>query len=85
MSGKSLNKLLHELGVQYKMGDCWLIYQQYADQGYTQSKTHIIDSNRSIMRACWTPKGRLFIYDILKNKCCLLPIIERENGENYDD
>jgi phage antirepressor YoqD-like protein len=35
MSGKAFNKLLHELGVQYKMGDTWLLYQQYADQGYT--------------------------------------------------
>jgi len=46
MSGRAFNKLLHELGIQYKMGNCWLLYQEYADQGYTQSKTHAIDAER---------------------------------------
>jgi phage antirepressor YoqD-like protein len=49
MSGRAFNKLLHDLGVQYKMGNCWLLYQEYADQGYTQSKTHAIDAERSVM------------------------------------
>jgi prophage antirepressor-like protein len=48
MSGRAMNKLLHELGVQYKMGNTWLLYQDYADQGYTQSKTHTIDAERSL-------------------------------------
>ena len=78
MSGRAFNKLLHELGVQYKMGNCWLLYQEYADQGYTQSKTHAIDAERSVMHTYWTQKGRLFIYDLLKNKKGILPVIERE-------
>jgi len=78
MSGRAFNKLLHELGVQYKMGNCWLLYQEYADQGYTQSKTHVIDAERSVMHTYWTQKGRLFIYDLLKNKRGILPVIERE-------
>lgn len=68
MSGRAMNKLLHELGVQYKMGNTWLLYQDYADQGYTQSKTHTIDAERSVMHTYWTQKGRLFLYDLLKNK-----------------
>lgn len=28
MSGKAMNRLLHELGIQYKMGDTWLLYQE---------------------------------------------------------
>ena len=47
MSGRAMNKLLHELGVQYKMGNTWLLYQDYADQGYTQSKTHTIDAEKA--------------------------------------
>lgn len=86
LSGQTFNSLLHELGIQYKMGDCWLIYQKYADQGYTQSKTHVVDAQRSVMHTQWTPKGRLFIYDLLKNKRNLLPMIERierlEDDEN---
>ena len=77
MSGKAFNKLLHELGVQYRMGDTWLLYQNYADQGYTQSKTYAIDAEKSVMHTYWTQKGRLFLYDLLKNRKRLLPVIER--------
>jgi prophage antirepressor-like protein len=78
MSGQAMNKLLHELGVQYKMGNTWLLYQDYAGQGYTQSKTHTIDAKRSAMHTYWTQKGRLFLYELLKNKKGLLPVIERK-------
>ncbi|WP_296972587.1 phage antirepressor KilAC domain-containing protein [Tepidanaerobacter sp. EBM-38] len=78
MSGRAMNKLLHELGVQYKMGNTWLLYQEYADMGYTQSKTHAIDAEKSVMHTYWTQKGRLFLYDLLKNKKGLLPVIERQ-------
>ena len=77
MSGQAMNKLLHELGVQYKMGNTWLLYQEDADMGYTQSKTHAIDTERSVMHTYWTQKGRLFLYDLLKNERGLLPVIER--------
>lgn len=77
MSGKAFNKLLHDLGVQFKLGDCWLLYQSFADQGYTQSKTHAIDAERSVMHTYWTQKGRLFIYDLLKNERNIYPVIER--------
>ena len=78
MSAIALNDMLHELKVQYKMGKCWLLYQDYADKGYTQSKTHIIDSEKSEMHTYWTQKGRLFIYELLKQKKGILPLIERE-------
>lgn len=45
--GKSaiwLNNILHENKVQFKQGGVWLLYQKYADKGYTKSK------NRSIQR-----------------------------------
>lgn len=78
MSAKKLNNLLHELKVQFKQGSTWLLYQKYADKGYTQSKTHTIDAERSKMHTYWTQKGRLFIYDLLKNKKGILPKIEQE-------
>jgi len=77
MSGKAFNKMLHDLGVQFKQCNTWLLYQCYADQGYTQSKTYAIDAERSAMHTYWTQKGRLFLYDLLKNECGLLPVIER--------
>ena len=80
MSGEGMNKLLHDLGVQYKLQKTWLLYQHHADKGYTQSKTHIIDAERSSIHTYWTQKGRLFIYDLLKNKKGVLPLIEREKA-----
>lgn len=79
--GKSavwLNKFLHELGVQYKQGDIWLLYAKHQDKGYTQTHTHVIDSEKSRVSTKWTQKGRLFIYDLLKNNG-ILPLIERED------
>lgn len=78
MSAKKLNSLLHELKVQFKQGSTWLLYQKYASKGYTQSKTHTIDAERSRMHTYWTQKGRLFIYDLLKNKKGILPLIEQD-------
>jgi Rha family phage regulatory protein len=81
MSARTFNKLLHELGVQFRQGDCWLLYQRYADKGYTQSKTHTIDSEKSKMHTYWTQKGRLFLYELLKSRKGILPIMERENQQ----
>lgn len=39
MSGKALNKMLHELKVQYKQSQQWLLYKNYQDKGYTFSDT----------------------------------------------
>lgn len=46
MSGRKFNELLHELGVQYKFRKTWLLYQHYAECGYTQSKTFQIDDEK---------------------------------------
>ena len=78
MSGRKFNELLHELGVQYKFRKTWLLYQQYADCGYTQSRTYAIDESRSVMHTYWTQKGRLFLYDLLKREG-ILPLIEQED------
>lgn len=77
LSATTMNKKLSELGVQYKQGGTWLLYQKYANKGYTQSTTHVIDENRSSLLTKWTQKGRLFIYDLLKQND-ILPLIEME-------
>ena len=77
LSARKLNALLHELGVQFKMGKTWLLYQKYAEMGYTQSKTHAIDAERNVMHTYWTQKGRLFLYELLKREKGLVPLIER--------
>lgn len=80
MSGKRMNSLLNSLGVQYKQSGQWLLYSKYHDLGYTHSKT--IDIKRSdgrpdvVMETKWTQKGRLFIYDLLKDNG-IYPVIEQ--------
>ena len=80
MSGEAMNALLHELGVQYKQSDQWLLYAKYQSRGYTHS--HTIDIVRSDgspdvkMNTKWTQKGRLFLYNLLRMHGTL-PMIER--------
>lgn len=76
MSAKHLNRLLAENGIQFKQGKTWFLYQKYAEQGYTSSKTHAIDAEHSVMHTYWTQKGRLFLYDFLKG-LGILPLIEQ--------
>lgn len=76
MSATAMNKLLNQLGVQYKQGGIWLLYHKYQDKGYTQTATHIIDSEKSNIMTKWTQKGRLFIYELLKQHG-YLPLIEK--------
>mgnify|MGYP003250300630 FL=1 len=77
MSARSLNKLLHSLGVQYKQGDIWLLYAKYQDKGYTHTSTYALDEEHSKVTTKWTQKGRLFIYELLKDND-ILPVIEQE-------
>ena len=82
--GKSaiwLNNYLHEKGIQFKQGDVWLLYQKYAQQGYTSTKTQSFNGSdgkvHSKVHTYWTQKGRLFIYDTLKADG-ILPLIEQK-------
>ena len=80
MSGKAMNKLLHELGVQYKQGSTWLLYAKYQKTGWTHSETVMIkDKNgndKAVLNTKWTQKGRLGLYNLLKENE-ILPLIER--------
>lgn len=78
LGAPTLNKKLHELGVQYKQGGVWLLYSKYQDKGYTQTTTHVIDEEKSKIHTKWTQKGRLFIYELLRS-VGILPLIERED------
>lgn len=81
MSARELNKLLHNLKIQYKQGNQWLLYSNYHGSGYVHSETIQItrsDGRSDVaMNTKWTQKGRLFIYNILKREG-VLPVIERD-------
>ena len=81
LSAKKLNRLLADEHIQFKQSGIWYLYAEYAKCGYTQSKTHLLESGKTVMHTYWTQKGRLFIYDLLKNRCQILPVIERQAGE----
>lgn len=80
MSGQAMNSLLHDLKVQYKQSGQWLLYREHHGKGYTHSETINItrsDGTPDIkMNTKWTQKGRLFLYDLLKENG-ILPTIER--------
>ena len=76
-SGDWMNKKLHEMNVQFKQGKVWLLYQKYAEKGYTQSRTINVDAEKSVFHTYWTQKGRIFIYELLKDQG-ILPLIEVE-------
>lgn len=82
MSGKKMNRILHELGIQYKQSEQWLLYSDYHCLGYTQSEvTDIIRSDGTPdvkLLTKWTMKGRLFLYNKLKEKG-IIPVIEQGN------
>ncbi|QBD85998.1 phage antirepressor protein, partial [Clostridium tetani] len=86
MTGTGLNKLLHELKVQYKQNDQWLLYKEHSGKGYTHSET--IDIVRSDgrpdvkMNTKWTQKGRLFLYNLLRDNG-ILPTIEQEAEREF--
>ena len=85
LSAIRLNQILHDLGVQYKLDGTWILYQDYADCGYTKTQTHAISEDKSVIHTCWTQKGRLFIYDLLKNERDLLPLMERDEETTASD
>ncbi|EGP5568786.1 TPA: phage antirepressor [Enterococcus faecium] len=72
MSPQQMNKLLHKLGVQKKVGNQWLLCKKHMNQGYTKSHTTEIPKadggTKIVMNTKWTQKGRLFIYELLKKE-----------------
>lgn len=81
MSATKFNKILHELKVQYKQAEQWLLYSKYHDKGYTHSEIFDFENKNGInetkLTTKWTNKGRLFLYNLLKDNG-YLPLIEME-------
>lgn len=72
LSAVKLNKILHEAGLQRKVGDQWILYKQHMTKGYTKSDTITFTRSDgrldSKVNTKWTQKGRLKIHEILTEK-----------------
>lgn len=82
LSAKRLNQILRDEKIQFHRSGRWFLYAGYAQRGYAQSKTHEYAPGKTRTHMYWTQTGRLFIYDLLKNRFGILPVIEREDQEN---
>ena len=80
MTATKMNKILAELRVQHKIGGQWVLYKDYLQNGYVQSETVEIERSSGIkdtvMHTKWTQKGRLFLYELLKENG-VFPMIEK--------
>ena len=74
MTAMNFNKLLNELGIQYKRSrgkrSVWCLYAKHLGNGYTDIVTHRSENGYGGMFTSesmkWTQKGRLFLYKTLK-------------------
>lgn len=79
MTAAEMNQVLHQKKVQYKQSGQWFLYSKYQDKGYCSSKTNVYETVSGFgvrTHTYWTQKGRLFIYNLLKEDG-ILPLIER--------
>lgn len=88
MTATTLNKILHDMGIQYKNNGQWVLYHPYQGKGYVSSKTIKIERRDGradvVMQTQWTQKGRLFLYEHLKKEK-ILPLIELDGTGERDD
>lgn len=88
MSAVAFNKQLEKMRIQRKVNGQWILYAPYISEGYIKSKT--IDIVRSdgrpdtVMHTEWRQKGRLFLYNKLKD-VGILPLIERQTNALFTD
>lgn len=90
MSGRELNKFLHDKRIIFKKGDKWFVYQRYANDGLVGYEI-FMPEDREIRRTLkWTTKGEQFIRNILEDEG-IKPVLERpsqmmigEPQEEYD-
>lgn len=80
MSAIAFNKKLNEMRIQRKVNGQWILYGELMGKGYVHSRTisffHSDGRLDTRMSTEWTQRGRLFLYDALK-ELGVLPLIER--------
>ncbi len=71
MSAVTLNKILHDSGVQHKIDNAWVLYSRHQNKGFTKTKTYTYTGSdgkqRTSMQTVWTEKGRFFIHQTVNS------------------
>ena len=82
MSAIAFNRKLKEMHIQHKVNGQWILYSEFMGKGYVHSRTisFMHSGGRPDTRLCteWCQRGRLFLYDALK-EVGILPMIERKD------
>lgn len=76
VSARTLNRYLYARGVQYPYGGTWALHQPYAGKGFVYPDTILCDTAYSSQHTRWTPKGRAFLHDFLREDG-IPPLYER--------
>jgi len=76
MSAVTFNKMLHGMKIQHRIGGVWVLYKDYQSFGYTKTNTYTKNGITTRMHTCWTQRGRLWLYEMLKARG-ILPTIEK--------
>lgn len=77
LSARKFNQLLHKQKIQWKQGTNWLLYAKHKDKGYVIQREFEYQKDKIHTTMLWTPKGKKFIYDELK-EIGILPINEKK-------
>ena len=81
LSAVSFNRILSRAGIQRKVGEQWILYAEYQGKGYVQNKTYDYEKANGTtgtkLSTVWTQKGRLFLYNRLK-EIGVAPEMEKE-------
>ena len=87
MTAVAFNRLLHKIGIQFRVGSTWVLYKRFADQGYTKSNTYCTPSGTGVVHTLWTQKGRMFLYNTLctVGVVPLMEVCEEYDFFEYDD
>lgn len=60
-SANELNKMLHQMGIQFNQSGTWVMYSRYSGLGYESIKQDVLDSGKIVYHRKFTGSGRKFI------------------------
>lgn len=80
MGAAKFNRILEDLGVQYKQGGRWYLTSKYDSKGYAQSNYLNVGKIIDVMQ--WTERGRAFLYELLEQEGIYITTVKNKMEEN---